>query len=270
MNTRKMIFFDIDGTLIPEGINKVPETAKTALKGARGNGHLLFINTGRTYFNIDPFIRELGFDGYVCGCGTYIYYHGRQLLAKTIPHDRCVQLVEKMRSCRIPGFYEENDHIYFDCDAKAPSREMMENIRRTFGMKAYDLPKDIYDSSFTFDKILAYIQPDSDVEAFRSYSDSFLEYIDRGGNMAEIIQKGYSKATGIRFLCDYLKIPLEDCFAIGDSTNDLSMLEYVPNSIAMGNSDAVVLEKCSYVTDHVENDGIYHALEHFGLLEGHK
>ncbi|MBS5522446.1 MAG: HAD family phosphatase [Clostridiales bacterium] len=266
MNNKKMLFFDIDGTLIPEGGECVPESTKKAISQARANGHLLFINTGRTYFNIDPIIRELNFHGYVCGCGTYIYYEGQKLFGRTIPHEQCLNLIRLMRQCRIPGFYEENEHIYFDTDASAPSAHMLESARRIFGTKAYDFPENIFDPSFTFDKILAYIQPDSDISTFQEYSKHILEYIDRGGNIAEIIQKGYSKATGIQFLCDHLGIPINNCYAIGDSTNDLSMLEYVPNSIAMGNSDTLVKERCLYITDNVEHDGIYNAMKHFGLI----
>ena len=104
------------------------------------------------------------------------------------------------------------------------------------------------------------------METFRAYSDEFLEFIDRGSHMAEIIQKGYSKATGIQFMCDYLNIPLENCYAVGDSTNDLSMLEYVPHSIAMGNSCPEVLKRCSYITADVDKDGIYLALKHFNII----
>lgn len=262
----KMIFFDIDGTLLPEGESQIPDSTKKALLMAKDKGNLLFINTGRTYFNIDPSIRALNFDGYVCGCGTYIYYHDRQLLASTIPHDTCVDLIKLMRQCRIPGFYEENFHIYFDTDTAAPSARMVESARRMFGTKAYDFPEDINDPSFTFDKILAYIQPDSDITTFRAQTAHILEYIDRGNNVAEIIQKNYSKATGIQFLCDHLHIPLTNCYALGDSTNDLSMLEYVPFSIAMGNSDALVKKKCTYVTRDCRDDGIYNAMRHYGLF----
>lgn len=61
--TPKMIFFDIDGTLIPEGDTVISQSTKNAIAKARANGHLTFINTGRTFFNIDPFILDLGFDG---------------------------------------------------------------------------------------------------------------------------------------------------------------------------------------------------------------
>lgn len=68
---QKIIFFDIDGTLVPDGDSgTVPESTKEAIKKVRENGHLTFINTGRTFINVNPNIKELGFDGYLCGCGT--------------------------------------------------------------------------------------------------------------------------------------------------------------------------------------------------------
>ena len=65
---------------------------------------------------------------------------------------------------------------------------------------------------------------------------------------------------------DYFDIPLEDTIAVGDSTNDLPMLEYAGLSIGMKKSDAPVLNTVDYVTDTVENDGIYKAMKHFELI----
>ena len=84
--------------------------------------------------------------------------------------------------------------------------------------------------------------------------------------MYEMIQKGYSKATGIQFLCEYLGKSMEDCYVFGDSENDRAMLEAVPNSIAMGNAQESIKSACSYVTADIEEDGIYKAMKHFGLI----
>lgn len=54
--------------------------------------------------------------------------------------------------------------------------------------------------------------------------------------------------------------------AIGDSTNDLTMLEFAGTSIAMKHSSPIVLEKADYVTDDVFDDGIYNAMKHFELI----
>ena len=61
-------------------------------------------------------------------------------------------------------------------------------------------------------------------------------------------------------------LKLASCYVFGDSTNDLSMLTHVKNSIAMGNSYPEVLANTSYVTTPIERDGIRNALKHFGLI----
>jgi len=48
-SNRKALFFDIDGTLLSEVNRNVPESARKAVAGARAAGHLVFINSGRTY-----------------------------------------------------------------------------------------------------------------------------------------------------------------------------------------------------------------------------
>ena len=82
----------------------------------------------------------------------------------------------------------------------------------------------------------------------------------------EVTQKDYTKATGIRFMCSHLDADMENCFAVGDSENDLDMLKAVKNSIAMGNAKEEILPYCSYVTKGIEEDGIHYALKHYGII----
>ena len=78
---RSIIFFDIDGTLATEDERAyIPESTRQAIAETRRRGNLTFVNSGRTTFNIPPRIKELGFDGYICGCGTYIEYNNEVLL----------------------------------------------------------------------------------------------------------------------------------------------------------------------------------------------
>lgn len=67
---KKLIFFDIDGTLIPEGDTEITKSAVEAIKRAQENGHLCFINTGRPIGTVSSNIMDVSFDGYICGCGT--------------------------------------------------------------------------------------------------------------------------------------------------------------------------------------------------------
>ncbi|MDE5950440.1 MAG: HAD hydrolase family protein, partial [Acetatifactor sp.] len=60
--SRKIAFFDLDGTLTSEVDGSVPEDAAAAIAQARANGHLMFINTGRCFRNVDPHFRNIGWD----------------------------------------------------------------------------------------------------------------------------------------------------------------------------------------------------------------
>ena len=58
-----------------------------------------------------------------------------------------------------------------------------------------------------------------------------------------------------------------DAYAFGDSANDLSMLSYLDNSVAMGNaSPEELFSLVSYVTSKASEDGIANALSHLGFI----
>lgn len=260
---RKMIFFDIDGTLSQDDTFLIPESTKLALQKAHDNGHLLFVNTGRTFTAVDQDVRQLPFDGFVTGCGTYIYYHGEQLFASPLSQDTCREIVKHLREWKLPVFFEGNSDLYYDPQNPTPQWKydlLLKNFKKERFTEIH------LEESFLFDKILIFPTEESNMEAFWAYSKDKFEAIDRGQGMYEVIQAPYSKATGIQFLMDKFQIPLENCFVIGDSTNDLPMLTYVPNSIAMGNSMKEILPYCSYQTTDIMEDGIYNALLHFGII----
>ena len=63
---RKLIFLDIDGTLLPPGDMLIPESTLAALDRARANGHKLFLCTGRNHRMTEPLLRHDCFAGAVC------------------------------------------------------------------------------------------------------------------------------------------------------------------------------------------------------------
>ena len=68
----KLIFLDIDGTLLPPGDAAIPASALTAMHKARANGHKLFLCTGRNYRMTSPLLLQFPFDGYICSAGGYV------------------------------------------------------------------------------------------------------------------------------------------------------------------------------------------------------
>ncbi len=261
---KNIIFFDIDGTLITEDYRMlVPESTAKAIELTRKKGNLTFINTGRTEFNVIKKVRDLGFDGYLCGCGTYIEFGGEGLLYHTQEKDMCLKIAEICQKSGVSPVYERRDGYFFDDDA-APN-DGIEYFKKIFAGSDIRVDQRVTDEDFSFDKFVFWTNPGSDTEFIFNSIRPYFQIIDRGGGFYENVPIGYSKATAIDMMLKKLDIPLENAYAIGDSTNDLPMLEAVPNSIAMGGSESIY-PYVSYITTGIENDGIYNALDHFGLI----
>ncbi|MGI6007312.1 MAG: HAD family hydrolase [Ruminococcus sp.] len=79
----------------------------------------------------------------------------------------------------------------------------------------------------------------------------------------EVVYQKKSKRDGLKFLCDYLGISRENVMALGDSSNDVEMLEWAGCSVAMGNASDQVKQTAEYVTDSNDNGGVAKALQHF-------
>ncbi len=83
---------------------------------------------------------------------------------------------------------------------------------------------------------------------------------------ADVNPMGLSKKVGIDIFCKHFGIDLENTMAFGDGGNDITMLKHVHLGVAMGNANPEVKAIADYVTDDVDNDGIWNALKHFQVL----
>lgn len=82
----------------------------------------------------------------------------------------------------------------------------------------------------------------------------------------ETMCKGVSKGEGLRFAAATMGVPLADTVAIGDSDNDLTMIEVAGIGIAMGNGEQCVKDAADWVTDAVDASGLAHAFERLGVV----
>ena len=132
--------------------------------------------------------------------------------------------------------------------------------------RGFETELDPLEEGYFFDKFCVWAREDSDLEAFIKLAEQYYIVIERGGGMYECILKGYSKETGVEAIRKVLGAEKEDCYAIGDSANDLPMLMAVGHSIAMGNSPQRLKEAVEYVTDELKADGLANALSHYNLI----
>ena len=259
---RKALFFDIDGTLLTEDTHELPESAWRALERARDLGHLVFINTGRTYGNLGNLKELLPADGWLCGCGTYILSEGRELYHYSIPHEQGIRLKRDIEECGLDGILEGLEGCY-----GRKSSWMPEIILLKKGLDAAGtLRKETWDDdSYDFDK--CYLKADAASRRQELFARmDFMDIIDRGGDFYECVPKGHSKAAVIERVLRIYSISLSDAYVFGDSSNDLAMFEFADHAVAMGCHDPVLDPHAEYVTAEVEQDGIARALEHYGLI----
>lgn len=259
----KVIFFDIDGTLISDETKVMPESTKQAIEQARANGHICMINSGRTKRLVIGSISELApFDGYVLGCGTMVLLNGNAIFHKVFSEEFGQHIVERLLHYKIDAVLEGEENIY---------QQPMEKI---FYKEFYDfmlgfLGKNVgsYEEAIgKFDKFYCYTEHPEDMEAFCEEFKDTLTCIDREKGYYEVLPKGSSKGEGIKMVAEYLHIPMEDTVAIGDSNNDREMLLTAGTSIAMGNATEGIKELADYVTTTVEDDGIANALKWLGVI----
>lgn len=267
---RKIAFFDIDGTITSEIDGSIPQSTIDAIQGAQKNGHLMFINTGRCMQNVEERFREIGFDGYICGCGTNIYCTENNRLKEILYVEQNHEITNKIllhsRKFSLDLLFESRNEVRFDIKQPLVT-EGGKRQYQAFLNRQYDMSHDPESPDFTCDKFVIWFSDINDLPKFREVSDCYFDCIDRGGNFREFVPHGFSKATGIQKVLDYYSLSLNDTYALGDSNNDLAMLSYVKNSIAMGNAEPQSLfHQVSYVTAKASENGIEQALAYYHFL----
>lgn len=259
---KQILFFDIDGTLIDEERDIVPESAKRALRQAKENGHLLFICSGRCKAIIPEEVIELGFDGMVAGCGTYIEYEGEEIFHHKLPEGLQKAIIEDLQRFHIDGVLEGKDCSAFRHDYWMPVVKNIFTENGSFTAKT----QCFWEEEFSFDKMALWYDDSSDMEGFRKkYADLF-EFIKRDPTFYEVVPNHISKASGMLFICEKLGIDRGRIVAFGDSANDVSMLQCAHTSVAMGGGNPILFDMVDYVTSPVMEDGIEKALRYLKLI----
>lgn len=257
-----IVFFDIDGTLWDEN-NFIPKSTENAIKQLRENGHLAFINTGRAR----SFVRSkkllgLGFDGIVSGCGTYIEYRDEVVFYHRLDNVLVERTIRTIREFGFRPILEGIHHLYMD-DGDFEDDFYGLKVRQEMGEDLRTI-KDEW-GKWEISKMSCATE-NCDIEACYELLKDDYDFMVHNPQVVEMVPKGFDKGTGIKKVCEILGVPIEETVAIGDSVNDLEMLEAAGFSVCMGNGAPKAKEVSDYVTKSLHEDGIYHALEYMELI----
>ena len=278
----RLIFLDIDGTLLPPGDMLIPESTLAALDCAKANGHRLFLCTGRNHRMTEPLLRHSCFAGAVCSAGGYVLCDGKTLVDIPMEPQQAEGVRAALERHGVECTLEARDATYGSLkmierwsfthrDAgnlnseAARWRKAMEDgmtMSPLADYKGEPLYKIVY---------IAEHSEDLD-EAKRLYEDRFvfceskLDGLDGGYVNGELINRKFDKGRGIKAVCDYLGVPLQDSIGFGDSDNDLQMTDVVGISVCMANGSASLKQRCDRIAPSVYEDGIAKEFAALGLI----
>lgn len=279
---KKFIFVDIDGTLFDYKSNSIPSSSLTAIQKANANGHSIFICTGRPFPDVGKEYFELPVDGFILSCGAHVIIKGKTIYCSQFPQKELKHLINYMINHKIGFSLEGNKRNYLNHTAydffksflvvnENDNGELARALLKQNDMypfseiQAKDYEQILKISLFSDQKILPYCQ--QLIDNLPNNLHGFLnEESEQGLLTGEISIKGINKATGIDYILDFFNHDLKHTIAIGDSLNDLEMIEHASIGICMGNGSSILKEKADYITDCVDQHGFANAFKHFHII----
>ena len=256
----KIIFFDIDDTLRNSKTGFVPSTIPTIFKQLREKGILTGIATGRGIFGVVPEIQALNPDFFVTLNGAYIEdKKGNVIYSNKIARDKVEEYITWTKEVGI-------DYGLVGSHAAKLSRRT-EMISQAIDPIYPDLEvdPDFYQKEDIYQ--LWTFEEQGDDLVLPDTLASTLRMVRWHEHSSDVVPISGSKAAGVAKVVDQLGLKPENVMVFGDGLNDLELFDYAGISIAMGVSHDKIKEKADYITKTLEEDGIFDALEGFGMVE---
>lgn len=249
----KIIFFDIDGTLVSFNTHTIPQSTLDAIKAVRSKGVKVWIATGRPM----PFINnldDLEYDGVISATGAHCQTkEGVVIFSKPVDKADIQRMIEHQHNSGMAVAYAGNRQAIMT----AP-HGIKENAQEIF--KLLDIPfPELHqpEEALNFDVM--------EVIAFFTAEESpfIMSNVLKGCNDArwhpdfvDCVTKGSNKASAIDKVIAHYGFDLSETMAFGDGGNDISMLQHAAIGVAMGNASDEVKAAADLVTTSVDEDGI--------------
>ena len=264
---RKAVFIDIDGTLILRGGAPFREDLQ-AMEEAAGKGHLLFLNSGRSFGNIPQSLLGFSFiKGIAAGGGAHILLAGtanqsresaryETIYRKWIPEEILERIISWYQKQSLYCVLEGERNCYILNDA-----EQLQTAKAPIPIYSFDDFKN---------KCCGDLVTKVTLDGFASHEESLLLEpfftVNPFTDYTEAIIKGENKGKAMGIILDAVGIERKDSIAIGDSANDLDMIRFAGLGVAMGNASAVLKAEAGAVTADCGKGGVAEVLRKHVLL----
>ena len=257
----KVICFDVDMTLYDHNSREIPASALEAVEILRKD-HKIVLTTGRDLEDgyCTSILEQIKPDAMVHCNGARVEADGKVLLNKGF-----------FRELTKPLFSYALDHgltvgALYDEKAFCTNTELCFKPLKAFcdgvGLSVRDY-KEI-DREPVYE--LFYFGREPEARKLEQAFPMLRLPMYATGNASDIVYRGVSKATGLSYVLRHYGLGFQDVIAVGDSNNDLELIQEAGVGIAMGNGSASLKRAADYVTSSIDEDGIYKAFCHLGML----
>ena len=255
MNKIKIIFFDIDGTLIDMQKKEITERTVETLRRLQERGILLCIATGRTPTTV-PRFEGVEFDAFLTFNGSYCYNQKEDIYANPIPAEGVKQLLANAADMNRPVSIATRNRIA----ANGKDVDLVDYfaIAKEEVVVADDFEQVVQED--VYQMMLGCIGEER-VRLLEGVKNAKLAaWWDRA---VDVIPGDSGKGIGVKQLLRYYHLDQSEAMAFGDGNNDIEMLQAVGAGVAMENASPELKTVATEICGHVAEDGVYHyCLEH--------
>ena len=259
----KLFVTDMDGTLL-NSQRKITDQVKLAIKKAVEAGVIFTVATGRMHISALPYVQELGIDvpvityngaliKYASGDEVFASYLDKQLVQSLVDYAHGQNIYIQLYSDDKLYYYQENELSKFYQTAAGVVGHPVGDALDKYMDKVPKL-------------LLIGRTPEEADRAARDIAAKFsgqIVAVKSTPIYVELIKPGINKASAIAKMAEIYKVPAEAILAIGDSNNDITMLQSAHYGVAMGNANADVKKVAKYQVADCDHDGIAEAIERF-------
>jgi Cof subfamily protein (haloacid dehalogenase superfamily) len=249
-----LIVTDMDGTLLDRSQN-ISKENEQAIKYFKASGGLFTLATGRMELAVLPYIRQLEIDVPVIlynGAKIYSPLTGKVIYEKRLILPRAIWKRFIADPCNDTAIL-----VYRENDVYAPVRnEVLEIHERKDGVRCKEMQDEWIEDPIT--KIL-FIAPRGKLEQIErviTTSGIRCEMVYSEANYLELLPEGVNKGAALKELVKMLQVEELYTIAIGDNSNDITMLEQADRGIAVGNACTPLKHVADELTVHHEDHAI--------------
>lgn len=264
----KLVAIDLDDTLLSDDLKISRQTIEAIQKSVK-KGVTVTLATGRMYQSAVKFAKEIQLNvPIITYQGAYVknVMDGEILYQRSLSFDTSEDIITKLKEKEKTVQIYLNDELYVE--KENPYIKNYSQVSRVKYHIVEDLIEAIKKSNILPLKILTIDEPDEIQKMLREFKQIYNEKIHittSKPNFLEFSHREATKGQAITYLAGKLGITLEQIIAIGDSPNDLDMIEMAGLGVAMENAQPDIKAKADYITKTNNDHGVYEVLQKFIL-----